>query len=214
MTIRKAMLSDTIHSEEAANCLYACYSCNQTTDIRTTLKRCSRCRLAWYCSSQCQKDDWKAHKRFCSKANFDLEVVAVDPEKPDDFIGCPKAVQGFVRTPALWRQIWYLSKKNLCSLTIISISHPRVRPLFRAASESLPAVHMMLNIVESAQRERSLDLTLEQVRRQFETEYRVSTTETARLAAGEFALPTPHELEEEWSYLQQRMAHAVSLGMY
>ncbi|KAJ6473921.1 hypothetical protein DFH09DRAFT_1109800 [Mycena vulgaris] len=69
-----------------------------TNDDRTTLKRCSRCRLAWYCSSQCQKIDWKARKRFCGKANFDQEVVAADPEKPDDFIGCLKAVQGFVLT--------------------------------------------------------------------------------------------------------------------
>ncbi|KAJ6532143.1 hypothetical protein DFH09DRAFT_1326270 [Mycena vulgaris] len=80
------------------------------------------------------------------------------------------------------------------------------------ASRSLAAVYMMLSIVESVQREGSLDLTLEQVRRQFETEYRVSTTEAARRAANEIAPPTAQELEEKWFYLQQRMAHEASLG--
>lgn len=29
------------------------------------LQRCSRCRSAWYCSTACQKADWKAHKKDC-----------------------------------------------------------------------------------------------------------------------------------------------------
>ena len=31
------------------------------------LKHCSSCRDAYYCSVKCQKDDWKTHKKICSK---------------------------------------------------------------------------------------------------------------------------------------------------
>jgi MYND finger len=30
-----------------------------------SLKRCSACHAAYYCSKQCQRDDWKAHKPHC-----------------------------------------------------------------------------------------------------------------------------------------------------
>ena len=29
------------------------------------LKRCSRCKMVWYCSVACQKKDLKSHKRIC-----------------------------------------------------------------------------------------------------------------------------------------------------
>lgn len=46
------------------------------------LKHCSSCRDASYCSVQCQKDDWKTHKKKCSKRMPDkllpiAEVVQV-----------------------------------------------------------------------------------------------------------------------------------------
>jgi len=28
-------------------------------------KRCSRCRIEWYCSRECQVQSWKAHKTVC-----------------------------------------------------------------------------------------------------------------------------------------------------
>ncbi|KAJ6480065.1 hypothetical protein DFH09DRAFT_1214709 [Mycena vulgaris] len=203
---------------------YACYSCYTPTNDRTTLKRCSRCKLTWYCSSICQTRDWKAHKKTCGKTNFDPALVAADPEDPDDFIGCPAVVPGFVRTPALWQQIWYLSKPdsvdtdyhvNLAPTTTahIVIPDPRFRLVFLVArrramaSGSPPAVYTMLNIVEDAQMRGFFDrdLTLEKIRRQFETEYRISTTEAGRRGANEYAPPTEQEIAEEWSYLQRRI---------
>ena len=38
-----------------------CNSC----DLQGSL-RCSRCREVYYCSTQCQKSDWKNHKHYCS----------------------------------------------------------------------------------------------------------------------------------------------------
>ncbi len=30
------------------------------------IKRCSNCKMAYYCSKECQKKDWKEHKKFCN----------------------------------------------------------------------------------------------------------------------------------------------------
>ena len=29
--------------------------------------RCARCKDIWYCSAECQKQDWKRHKAACAK---------------------------------------------------------------------------------------------------------------------------------------------------
>jgi hypothetical protein len=34
-------------------------------DKESNFKRCSRCRVARYCSAACQKRDWKDHKKYC-----------------------------------------------------------------------------------------------------------------------------------------------------
>ena len=40
-------------------------------------KKCSSCKLQYYCSSKCQQKDWKTHKGLCQKAGPDHEVCAV-----------------------------------------------------------------------------------------------------------------------------------------
>lgn len=39
-----------------------CAVCNGTT----SLKKCARCHTTHYCSTTCQKADWKSHKRHCN----------------------------------------------------------------------------------------------------------------------------------------------------
>ena len=53
---------------EIAYPLYAtCLGCKEPKPIYD-LKRCGKCRLARYCSVDCQKTDWKlGHKDFCQK---------------------------------------------------------------------------------------------------------------------------------------------------
>ncbi|KAJ7618791.1 hypothetical protein FB45DRAFT_932472 [Roridomyces roridus] len=45
-------------------------ACNNVQCISSTksdddLKQCSKCRSAFYCSQQCQSQDWNAHRKFC-----------------------------------------------------------------------------------------------------------------------------------------------------
>jgi MYND finger len=38
--------------------------------------RCSRCKSKHYCSSECQKDNWKEHKKLCKEGMTEAEVLA------------------------------------------------------------------------------------------------------------------------------------------
>ena len=40
--------------------------CSHCEKFSEDLKRCSRCRQANYCSSECQRNDWKRHKLTCT----------------------------------------------------------------------------------------------------------------------------------------------------
>lgn len=46
--------------------LGCCKKCGKEGDMRAELRRCSRCKLVWYCSETCQKGDWKNHKLSCT----------------------------------------------------------------------------------------------------------------------------------------------------
>lgn len=43
-----------------------CNTCQKTSE-QVTLKRCAKCSFTQYCSRECQKADWKAHRKVCGK---------------------------------------------------------------------------------------------------------------------------------------------------
>ncbi|KAJ7248669.1 hypothetical protein C8J57DRAFT_1672388 [Mycena rebaudengoi] len=209
----------------AANQLNACYSCATITDDRTTLKPFGRCQLVWYCSSVRQRKDWADHKKFCGQQNFDPNNATPSGEPPAEFIGCPGTAPGFVRTPALWHQIWDLSKPDSQkrdyhfdttpkkTRSVVILHPPGARLVFLVArhramaSGSLPAIYMMYTIVEYQERARLHELTRDQIRGQFEREYRVTITPSSIKAAGPFEPPTKQELAEEEAYCLQRLSN-------
>lgn len=45
-----------------------CRACRKTEAEGVTLKKCTRCKEAQYCSAECQKKDWKKHRMECEEA--------------------------------------------------------------------------------------------------------------------------------------------------
>ncbi|KAJ3517319.1 hypothetical protein NLJ89_g591 [Agrocybe chaxingu] len=55
------------------NIAAACSGCTKlNTDGGADLLKCSRCKIAWYCSRECQKKDWPIHKLFCKESSSSI----------------------------------------------------------------------------------------------------------------------------------------------
>lgn len=55
----------------------ACAYCH-VLKSKKDLKRCSRCKLTWYCSTTCQRSDWKFHKESCRSMTEDDQVFSLE----------------------------------------------------------------------------------------------------------------------------------------
>eukprot|EP00041_Stephanoeca_diplocostata_P028173 m.788927 g.788927 ORF g.788927 m.788927 type:complete len:671 (+) comp23320_c0_seq1:506-2518(+) len=56
----------TLGHISARSLLGCCDQCHVIARVQGSLKTCSRCRAATYCSQECQRSAWKSHKKQCS----------------------------------------------------------------------------------------------------------------------------------------------------
>ncbi|KAJ7577488.1 hypothetical protein C8J56DRAFT_1061147 [Mycena floridula] len=182
-------------------------------------------------------ENWKEHKKVCTQQGFDPELLSPSPQAPDQFISCPDPVPGFICTPALWRQIWYLSKADSqnwdyhiveygCTRSI-AILNPLNRSWFHVArrramvSGDISAVHMMLHIIEAQDNDHHYGLGVDKIHHQFELKYNISFS-ADKLVNNVCEMATGEEVFEEMQFLRKRLvtvniedrytAHCLTLG--
>jgi uncharacterized paraquat-inducible protein A len=54
------------HLRKTPKCTTYCMSCNGVFNVRE-IKDCSRCKIAQYCSRECQLAHWPNHKEYCKR---------------------------------------------------------------------------------------------------------------------------------------------------
>ncbi|CAG2232116.1 unnamed protein product [Mytilus edulis] len=78
---------------DAVKSLKTCCWCQK---MSSTLKACGKCRIAQYCSKECQKFHWVRHKHMCSilSDNYTIEIQIKDtkPNKPRLFHSSLKGI--------------------------------------------------------------------------------------------------------------------------
>ena len=64
--LRKVTSFGLLPRPSEANLGKICFHCGTSEeDVGRKIMSCSRCKSIYYCSRQCQKDDWKRHKKEC-----------------------------------------------------------------------------------------------------------------------------------------------------
>ncbi|KAF7352396.1 MYND-type domain-containing protein [Mycena venus] len=88
-----------------------CYCCDGPGNPE--LRKCSRCQLARYCSSECQRLDWKKHKKMCKDHTQDLQAEGYEFETPME-----KAVKMFRKWVEEWGRplmVWGMFAADLAN---------------------------------------------------------------------------------------------------
>ncbi|KAJ6533699.1 hypothetical protein B0H19DRAFT_1272339 [Mycena capillaripes] len=215
--------------DEPALNLYACYTCGLKTKDHDNLKTCGRCQLDRFdpalLTPTPEADDsfigcpttvqgfrrppalWRQIRSLSHNDSLlqDYHVVLQDMRGSlslrifDPPGGASASYPNIQRTHNPFRA--YTAQ------LVFLVARSRAM-----ASGSPPAVHMMFTIVKHQWQHvaGSPDITLEQIRSQFEKEYRVKVTEMGVEGAGAFVPPSRKELEEEQGYLEQRLSMADS----
>lgn len=65
-----------------------CEGCHAWEEVaEPRFKKCAKCKIVYYCSGGCQKEDWKAfHKALCKKGLTVKEVNAMQKDKLDGLL--------------------------------------------------------------------------------------------------------------------------------
>lgn len=69
--------------------LMICAQCHRPPTAERPLKQCGRCQHAYYCSIDCQRENWKTHERECVKPGQCSPTTDYDAaEHQDDGLTC------------------------------------------------------------------------------------------------------------------------------
>jgi len=60
-------MADTNRTSTTSATPAQCASCAKTASSGVSLRRCAKCLTTQYCSRDCQKADWKQHKKVCAQ---------------------------------------------------------------------------------------------------------------------------------------------------
>lgn len=55
-----------------------CMYCSRVGSNGTDMLSCSKCTISFYCNAQCQKKDWKRHKKWCGKSREQIRKKMTD----------------------------------------------------------------------------------------------------------------------------------------
>ncbi|KAI0037210.1 SET domain-containing protein [Vararia minispora EC-137] len=93
-----------VHVLSTRNLELFCSSCTSSAP-EGGLKRCTLCRVVWYCSTQCQNNDWSVHKKECDALQrWAAGAPSLDVAIPAEPIRC------------LGRLLWMKQKKKATSV--------------------------------------------------------------------------------------------------
>jgi len=59
-----------------------CLNCYKGSSDGVTLKVCSQCNMAYFCSAECQKVKWKDHKKVCKKIKQGADLITFHDSMP------------------------------------------------------------------------------------------------------------------------------------
>ena len=77
----------------------ACTTCKKGPPEIQNMKNCAKCHKTPYCSRECQKADWKAHKKICSKLAAEGGGAAGTSDGMPSGLSPPKGLDGPVEKP-------------------------------------------------------------------------------------------------------------------
>lgn len=72
--VQLEMVEVLVPKEELIKSCGTCGIWEEVDELR--FFRCSKCKSKYYCSKECQKDDWSEHKRLCKEGMTEAEVSA------------------------------------------------------------------------------------------------------------------------------------------